>query len=94
VLMVRNINFKTGEKSDVADIFDIYQFKEITLFHDFMNDMKPYIYIYMCVYKYIYIYTHTHTHTYIHTYIYIYIYINLFRFHHNFKRLVSIFKML
>ena len=57
MLMVRNINFKIGEKSEVADIFDICQFKEITLFHDFMNDMNPYIYIY--------IYTHTHTHTYL-----------------------------
>jgi hypothetical protein len=58
--MVSNINFKIGEKSEVAVIFDIYQFKEITLFHDFMNDMNPYMY----------------------------------SLYHNFKRIVSIFKML
>jgi len=32
-VLVRNINFKIGEKSEVADIFDICQFKEIALFH-------------------------------------------------------------
>lgn len=47
MLMVGNINFRIGEESEISDVFHIFQFKEITLFHDFISDLNPYIYIYI-----------------------------------------------